>query len=300
MLPYAPLHHLLFAAGAPDVLVMTSANRSSEPIAYEDEDARERLSGLADAFLIGERPIARRVDDSVARAGVFGPTILRRSRGYAPGAVTTLADSHASAGVGADLKNTITLVVDGQAFVSQHIGDLDHYESFRAFQETIEDLVSMYEVNWDDTLIVHDAHPQYASTVHALELPARKLAVQHHRAHIASVLAERRAWDKRVVGVSFDGTGYGDDGTIWGGEFFVGSVTERLRTGPASAPRHACRWRCSRALSGAMRGGFLTEIDGLPDLTAPPFHFPARYRDALQLLEKRVRTFRDHLRGPAV
>ena len=90
MLPYAPLHHLLFAAGAPEILVMTSANRSSEPIAYRDEDARERLSGIADAFLIGERPIARRVDDSVARAGAFGPVILRRSRGYAPGAVATL------------------------------------------------------------------------------------------------------------------------------------------------------------------------------------------------------------------
>ena len=144
MLPYTPLHHLLFAAGAPEVLVMTSANRSSEPIAYEDEDALQRLAGIADSFLIGQRPIARRVDDSVARSGAFGPVVLRRSRGYAPGAVASLPAAGPVLALGADLKNTITLVVAGQAFVSQHIGDLDHYQSLRAFQETIRDMVSMY------------------------------------------------------------------------------------------------------------------------------------------------------------
>ncbi len=164
MLPYAPLHHLLFAAGAPDVLVMTSANRSSEPIAYLDQDARESLAGIADAFLMGERPIARRIDDSVARAGAFGPVILRRARGYAPGAVATIPCSQPILAVGADLKNAITLVVDGQAFVSQHIGDLDHYSSLQAFQQTIRDLTSMYEVDYDELLVAHDAHPQYAST----------------------------------------------------------------------------------------------------------------------------------------
>jgi hydrogenase maturation protein HypF len=123
MLPYTPLHHLLFAAGAPEVLVMTSGNRSSEPIAYEDEDALQRLAGIADSFLIGQRPIARRVDDSVARAGAFGPVILRRARGYAPGAVASLPAEGPVLALGSDLKNTITLVVDGQAFVSQHIGD---------------------------------------------------------------------------------------------------------------------------------------------------------------------------------
>jgi hydrogenase maturation protein HypF len=122
---------------------MTSANRSSEPIAYEDEDALQRLAGIADSFLIGQRPIARRVDDSVARAGAFGPVVLRRARGYAPGAVASLPAEGPVLALGADLKNTITLVVDGQAFVSQHIGDLDHYQSLRAFYETIEDMVSM-------------------------------------------------------------------------------------------------------------------------------------------------------------
>src|SRR5580692_4163339 len=111
MLPYTPLHHLLFAASGPDVLVMTSANRSSEPIAYTEEDAFDRLAGVADAYLIGERPIARRVDDSVARVGAFGPVILRRSRGYAPGAVAKLPSERPLLAVGADLKNTVTLVV---------------------------------------------------------------------------------------------------------------------------------------------------------------------------------------------
>src|SRR5580765_3109633 len=172
MLPYTPLHYLLFAASAPELLVMTSANRSSEPIAYEDDQAIDRLSGIADAFLIGERPIARRVDDSVARVGTFGPTILRRARGYAPESVATLPSEHPILALGADLKNAITLVVDGQAFVSQHIGDLDHYDARRAFGETIDDLLAMYNVQWQDVVMVHDAHPHYASTQYALNTSA--------------------------------------------------------------------------------------------------------------------------------
>ena len=251
MLPYTPLHHLLFDAGAPEILVMTSANRSSEPIAYEDADARERLSGIADVFLVGQRPIARRIDDSVARVGVFGPTLLRRARGYAPGAATTLPTARPLLAVGADLKNTVTLVVDGQAFVSQHIGDLDHYQSLRAFKETIHDLVSMYAVRWEDLVIVHDLHPQYASTAHAAALPGAEIhAVQHHRAHVASVLAERSEWTKRVVGVSFDGTGYGDDGAIWGGEIFVGSLKEGFERIGSSAPSRTRGGRCCRRIPG--------------------------------------------------
>ena len=292
MLPYTPLHHLLFAAGAPEVLVMTSANRSSEPIAYEDSQALEYLSGIADAFLIGERPIARRVDDSVVRAGVLGPMIVRRARGYAPGAVATLPVDYPILAVGPDLKNTVTLVVDGQAFVSQHIGDLSHYEAFRAFRETIEDLVSMYEVSWDDLLVVHDCHPQYASTEHALRLPTRMTrSVQHHRAHVASVLAERGEWERRVVGVSFDGTGYGDDGSIWGGEIFVGSIAEGFeRVGhlrPAVLPGGDAA--AQNPVQAA--AGFLAQIDDLPDLALAPFRFPERYRSSLELVRKNVRTF---------
>ncbi len=292
MLPYTPLHHLLFAAGAPDVLVMTSANRSSEPIAYEEQDAFDRLTGVADAFLVGERPIARRVDDSVARVGTFGPAILRRSRGYAPGAVANLPVTRPLLAVGADLKNSVTLVVDGQAFVSQHIGDLDHYQAFQAFQETVRDLVAMYDVSWDDVLAVHDAHPQYLSTTYCQSLPAvEKHAVQHHRAHLASVLAERGEWDKHVLGVSFDGTGYGDDGSIWGGEFFAGSMRQgfqrvaHLRRASLPGGDAAAQHPVQAA------AGFLAQIEDLPDMSAAPFNFPSRYQHALELVQKDVRSF---------
>jgi hydrogenase maturation protein HypF len=292
MLPYTPLHHLLFAAGAPKILVMTSANRSSEPIAFEDEDALQRLAGIADSFLIGQRPIARRVDDSVARVGAFGPVVLRRARGYAPGAVASLPAESPILALGADLKNTITLAVDGQAFVSQHIGDLDHYQSFRAFQETVHDLVSMYEVSWDDLLIVHDKHLQYASTAHAASLSSREThSVQHHRAHIASVLAERSAWTKRVAGVSFDGTGYGDDGTIWGGEIFVGSVQEGFRRVAHLRPAALAGGDAAAGMPIQAAAGFLDQLEGVPDFSAPPFGFPARYQNALELVRKGVRSF---------
>jgi hydrogenase maturation protein HypF len=292
MLPYTPLHHLLFEAGAPGVLVMTSANRSSEPIAYDDDQAIEQLSGIADGFLIGERGIARRVDDSVVRAGVFGPAILRRARGYAPGAVAALPSERPILALGADLKNTITLVVDGQAFVSQHIGDLDHYQAFRAFQATVHDLLAMYEIQPDKLLIVHDAHPQYVSTLHALELEAsEKRAVQHHRAHVASVAAERDAWDKRVIGVSFDGTGYGDDHSIWGGEIFAGSVRSgferiaHLRSAVLPGGDAASSYPVQAA------AGFLEQLDDVPDIMAQPFSFGARYRDAKRLVQQNMRTF---------
>jgi len=290
LLPYTPLHHLLFDAGAPDVLVMTSANRSNEPIAYEDEDALERLAGIADAFLIGGRPIARRVDDSVARAGVFGPVVLRRARGFAPAAVATLPAGRPILALGADLKNSITLVIDGQAFVSQHIGDLEQSDARRAYRETIADLLSMYAVKRDDLVVVHDAHPQYVSTQYALTLPAAEICtVQHHRAHIASVLAERGEMHKPVLGISFDGTGYGDDGAIWGGEFFAGSVCEgfervaHLRPAVLPGGDAAARFPVQAA------SGFLVQVDGLPDLAEAPFAFPALYRRAARLVEHNFR-----------
>jgi hydrogenase maturation protein HypF len=292
MLPYTPLQHLLFAAGAPEALVMTSANRSSEPIAYKDADALKRLSGTADAFLIGERPIARRVDDSIVRAGAFGPAILRRSRGYAPSAVATLPIKRPVLALGADLKNTITLVVDGQAFMSQHIGDLSHYQAFHSFTETIKDLIAMYDIDIRDLLLVHDSHPQYVSTSYGDTMAANETrAIQHHRAHLASVLAERGEWAKRIVGVSFDGTGFGDDGSIWGGEIFVGSLESGFERAahlrPAALPGGdgAAQYPVQAA------SGFLAQMDGLPDLTQPPFNFGSRYRGATQLIRHEVRTF---------
>lgn len=292
MLPHAPLHYLLFAAGAPEILVMTSANRSSEPIAYDDEDAFQRLSEIADAFLIGERPIARRVEDSVIRAGSLGPTILRRSRGYAPGAVTTLPATGPILAVGADLKSAVTLVVGGQAFVSQHIGDLSHFAAFRSFGETIRDLLQMYDVSPDDLTVVRDLHPQYLSTGYADKLAAAKHgAIQHHRAHVASVLAERGAWDQRVVGVALDGTGYGDDGSIWGGELFSGSIlggferVAHLKEAKLAGGDAAAQFPVQAA------AGFLEQNDRDFDFATAPFEFPDRFQKARQLLASGTRSF---------
>jgi hydrogenase maturation protein HypF len=292
MLPYTPLHHLLFAAGAPDVLVMTSANRSSEPIAYEDGDARERLGGLADGFLMGERPIARRVEDSVVRCGPLGAVILRRGRGYAPGAVTTLPVTRPVLALGADLKNAITLVVDGQAFVSQHIGDLDQYDACRAFEETIRDLLAMYAVRAAELLLARDAHPQYRSTALAPTFGvAEVVAVQHHRAHVASVLAERGAWEQRVLGISLDGTGYGDDGTIWGGELFVGSIRDGFERVAHLRPAALVGGDAAARHPVQAAAGFVEQLHELPDLSLAPFDFPPRYQSSRSLLQSRTRVF---------
>jgi len=292
MLPYTPLHHLLFAFGAPKRLVMTSGNRSSEPIAYLDDDALRRLGGLTDALLVGERPIARRVDDSVMRAGACGPTVLRRSRGLAPGAVARFPSTGPILAVGGDLKNAITLVVDGHAYGSQHIGDLSQLDSRRAFQETIQDLLGMYAITSTDVTVAHDRHPEYSSTIDAAEIGARRtVAIQHNRAHVASVLAARGAFEQRVVGVALDGTGYGDDGTIWGGEFFVGSIVDgfsraaHLRqaslAGGDAAARHPVR----------AAAGFLNQLDGLCDVTRAPFSFPPMYEEACEVLRSGIRVF---------
>jgi hydrogenase maturation protein HypF len=289
MLPYAPVHALLFGRGAPETLVLTSGNRSDEPIACTEDDAFERLAGIADAWLVGERPIARRMDDSVARVGPLGPVILRRARGHAPDAVARLPVSRPILAVGGDLKSAVTLVVDGQACTSQHIGDLADARARQAFVAAVNDMLAMYGVAIADALVAHDAHPAYASTAHALSLPVSRVVVQHHRAHIASVLAERGALDRRVIGIALDGTGYGDDGTIWGGELFVGSVSggfERvgaLRTAVLAGGDAAARCPAQAA------AGFLCQLPELPDLTAPPFSLPARYEQARRLVAAGLR-----------
>jgi hydrogenase maturation protein HypF len=292
MLPYAPLHHLLFALGAPDTMVMTSANRSSEPMAYEDHEARASLSGIADGFLVGQRPIARRVDDSVVRDGAFGPVILRRSRGYSPGVVANLPTSEPILAVGADLKNAITLAVAGQAIVSQHVGDLEHHDARLGFERTIHDLVSMYRVAWQEVLVAHDSHPEYVSTTIGKALPSAGVRpIQHHRAHIASVLAERQAWGNRVIGVSLDGTGYGDDGAIWGGELFAGSLDSHfdrvahLRQASLVGGDRAARYPVQAA------AGFLAQVEDVPDVLSDPFCFPHSYRQSQLVLAKGLRVF---------
>jgi hydrogenase maturation protein HypF len=179
--------------------------------------------------------------------------------------------------------------------VSQHIGDLDHFESFRAFEETVRDLTAMYGIRVEDLILAYDAHPQYASSQYAQKLPARaRHAVQHHRAHVASVLAERGEFERRVLGVSFDGTGYGDDGAIWGGEFFAGSVVAGFERVAHLRPAALAGGDAAAHFPVQAAAGFLVQVADafpLPDLFAPPFAFPARYRLMTDLVRKRVRTF---------
>ena len=211
MLPYTPLHHLLldgFGGG----LVMTSGNRSDEPIAFEDEEARVRLGGIADAFLSHDRPIHRRCEDSVVRAAFP----LRRSRGYAPNALRLpVATARPVVAAGAELKHTFCVARGDQAFLSPHLGDLDSELAHRAFHADLELYLSMLEVTPE--VVAHDLHPEYLSTKWALEQEAELVGVQHHHAHAAACLAEHGI-SETVLALVFDGTGYGTDGTLWGGE----------------------------------------------------------------------------------
>jgi hydrogenase maturation protein HypF len=250
------------------------------------------LAGIADAFLVGERPIARRVDDSVARAGVFGPVVLRRARGYAPSVVGNVPLRRPILALGADLKNAIALSVDGQIIVSQHIGDLEHYGAFKAFRQTVADLLCMYDLRPEELLLVHDAHPQYAATQFALTVPApRRVAVQHHRAHVASVLAERESWDQPVLGIAWDGTGYGDDGSIWGGEIFAGSLRRGLVRVAHLRPAMLAGGDAAARHPVQAAAGYLDQLDSSADFQAAPFDFPQRYRHAAEILRHGVHAF---------
>ncbi|HEX2319064.1 MAG TPA: carbamoyltransferase HypF [Streptosporangiaceae bacterium] len=268
MLPYTPLHHLLLAhAGQP--IVLTSGNSSDEPIAYEDGDAALRLKGIADAFLTHDRPINIRADDSVVRPFRGRDSIIRRSRGYAPEPlrVATRFRSHVLA-CGAELKNTFCLAKDDLAFVSQHIGDLENAETLRSFSEGIEHFCSLFEISPE--VLAHDLHPDYLSTKYArdradAEPGLELIGVQHHHAHIASCLADNGVGDpdERVIGVAFDGTGYGADGTIWGGEFLIAGLAGYSRAGhlaPVPMPGGAAAirqpWRMAAVyLDAAFPGG---------------------------------------------
>ena len=241
MLPYTPLHYLLFAHSdkkksfrrhsTPNqmpALVMTSGNLSEEPIAISNEEAQSRLSGLADAFLLHDRSIHTRCDDSVMRTyrGVTLP--IRRSRGYAPFPVYLSSASPQLFATGGELKNTFCVVRDRYAILSHHIGDMENYETLQSFQDCISRYEALFRIKPE--AIAYDLHPNYLSTRYALDRAEREglpsFGVQHHHAHIASCMAEHQLHrllpaDQPVIGIAFDGTGYGDDGAIWGGEFLL-------------------------------------------------------------------------------
>ncbi|HYB78917.1 MAG TPA: carbamoyltransferase HypF [Thermoplasmata archaeon] len=215
MVPYSPLHHLLLReVGGP--LVATSGNLSDEPICIGDEEARTRLRGLADVFLTHDREVVRPVDDSVTRVVRGRLQILRRARGYAPLALGAGHPVPAVLAVGPQLKNTVAVGLGDQVVVSQHLGDLDNDATYASFRRAIDDLRQFYE--FTPRFVAHDAHPDYLSTRYALESGLPTVAVQHHYAHVLSCLADAGA-DPPVLGVAWDGTGYGTDGTVWGGEF---------------------------------------------------------------------------------
>lgn len=216
MLPYTPLHHLLMH-DLGFAIVATSGNLSDEPICTDDEEALARLGGIADAFLTHNRPIARHVDDSVVRVLMGREQVLRRARGYAPMPIPAGLPDGATLAVGAHLKNTVAITSGGQVILSQHIGDLDNEEACTAFRRVVADLQKLYELPPSRT-VAHDLHPDYRSTRAALEMPGPHLAVQHHHAHVLACMADNDV-KGRVLGVSWDGTGYGPDGAIWGGEF---------------------------------------------------------------------------------
>jgi hydrogenase maturation protein HypF len=219
MLPYTPLHYLLFEDAPYDTLVMTSGNLSEEPIVVSNAEAVERLAHVADLFLMHDRDIFMRTDDSVVRVFENQPRVLRRSRGYAPKTVDLSLDLPELLACGGELKNTFCLTKGRHAILSQHIGDLENYETLVFFEETLANLKKLFRV--EPRAVAYDLHPQYLSTRFALGIPdLPKIGVQHHHAHIASCMAEN-GLEGKVIGVALDGTGYGTDGRIWGGEFLV-------------------------------------------------------------------------------
>jgi hydrogenase maturation protein HypF len=226
-LPYTPLHHLLLRGfGGP--LAMTSGNLSEEPIAIGNEEARARLAGIADLFVLHDREIHMRSDDSVVRVLEGRERVLRRSRGHVPEAIVLGFESPDLLAVGADLKNALCLVTGGAAILSQHIGDLESYEAQTFFAEALANLARLFRV--EPRLVAHDLHPGYHSTALARRTGLPAVAVQHHHAHIASCLADNERRD-RVIGVAWDGTGYGPDGSVWGGELLVADLGSFERVG---------------------------------------------------------------------
>jgi len=278
MLPYTPLHVLLFDEGLPP-LVMTSGNHSEEPIVTANDEARARLSDLADAFLMHDRDIHIRTDDSVMRIFQGDELPLRRSRGYAPYPVHLPFALLQILGVGGEIKNTFCLTRNAYAFMGHHIGDMENYETLRSFETGIAHYERLFRIQ--PAIIAHDLHPNYRSTRYAQQRADAEglicVPVQHHHAHIAAVLAEHRhPGDRPVIGVCFDGTGYGTDGTIWGGEFLIAryDTFERaawLRPVPLPGGDAATRRIARLALSYLMAADALADVpDAVRADLSPP------------------------------
>ena len=262
MLPYTPLHHLLFAGAPYSLLVMTSGNLSEEPIVVSNAEARERLAGVADWFLTHNRDIYMRADDSVVRIFEGAERVMRRSRGFAPQTLDLGRRVPELLACGAELKNTFCLTKGQHAILSQHIGDLENYETLVFFEETLANLKKLFRV--EPRAVAYDLHPHYLSTRYALSLAGLpKFGVQHHHAHIAACMAENGLAGE-VIGVAFDGTGYGTDGAIWGGEFLVARYSGFERRGhlryiPLAGGDAAVRepWRAAL--------GYAAQIEGVPE-----------------------------------
>lgn len=281
LLPYTPVHHLLFRvvpdadAPVPDVLVMTSGNLTDEPICYADADARRRLGPIADAWLLHDRPIHVPCDDSVLRVVDGEELPIRRSRGYAPLPIRLPFDTAQVFAVGGELKNTFCLASGADAWMSQHIGDMGSVETLVAFEQSIHQFADMYRV--EPELVVADAHPGYHTRRWAeANAPGPVAIVQHHHAHVAAVMVEHGiAVGERVIGFAFDGTGYGTDGAIWGGEILVAGydVFERvahLRYVPLPGGDAAIRKPYRAALAHLWDAGIGWDADLAPVRAASP------------------------------
>ncbi|GHO99960.1 carbamoyltransferase [Reticulibacter mediterranei] len=297
MLPYTPLHHLLLSAfaaahqpGRPTALVMTSGNLSEEPIAYHDEDAQQRLHTIAEAMLIHNRDIHMRCDDSVVQVTAGGEQFCRRARGYAPEPITLSFDLPVPLlACGAHLKNTFCLGKGTQAFVSHHIGDLENLETLLSFREGIEHFQRLFDIFPE--AIAYDSHPEYLATKYALDTPIpRKIAVQHHHAHIASVMAEHGITEP-VIGIAADGSGYGTDGAIWGCEIMMADLLQFQRLAhlayiPLPGGEQAVRqpWRMGAVYLSRAYGDAFLDLD-IPFVRAIN---RARWHILSQMIEKGV------------
>jgi hydrogenase maturation protein HypF len=280
MLPYTPLHHLLLERqkGFPGALVMTSGNRSEEPIAIDNEQARNTLLGIADAWLVHNRPIHQRCDDSVVRVFRGAAYPLRRSRGMVPGSIPAPVLQTPLLACGAELKNTFCLARDGAAVLGPHIGDMQNAETLAAFEQAVRRFEALFQVTPER--IACDLHPDYLATRYAIERSERQalplVYVQHHHAHIAACLADAdQPLDEPVLGLAMDGLGYGDDGALWGGEVLLveGARMERLghlayvpQPGGDAATRQP--WRM--ALAWLTHAGLAWDDDLPPVQHAPP------------------------------